>query len=68
MARGKATFRLSDLTRAVKGARAAGLDVRLIRIEPNGAIVLDTAPGVASDEALDASTVAAGRIKAMRGT
>jgi hypothetical protein len=46
MARGKATFRQGDLTRALKGARAAGIDVRRIRIAPDGAIEMDTSEPV----------------------
>jgi len=42
-----ATFRQSDLTRAVKGAQAAGFDVKRIEIDRAGRIVLgsdDLAP------------------------
>jgi hypothetical protein len=54
MARGKATFRQSDLTRALKGARAAGIDVRRIRIAPDGSIEIDAGgPSSAPGDDLD---------------
>lgn len=40
MARGPATFKQADLTRAVKAARAAGLDVARTEIMPDGTIRL----------------------------
>jgi hypothetical protein len=50
MTRARCTFRLSDLTRAIKGARAAGVDVRKIRIGRDGAIEIDTMPQDAVNE------------------
>jgi hypothetical protein len=41
MARGTLTFKQSDLTRALKGARAAGLEVARVRISKDGAIEMD---------------------------
>ena len=38
MGRGKATFKQSDLTRAVKAARAAGIEVAAVRVNPQGQI------------------------------
>lgn len=35
-----ARFRQADLTRAVKGARASGLSVQRVEIDPNGKIVI----------------------------
>lgn len=40
MAGTRATFKQADLTRAVKAARAAGLDVARTEIGPDGKIVL----------------------------
>lgn len=49
MARGKATFKQSDATRAMKSAIAAGLEVTRVEIEPTGKIVMVTGtPGAIS--------------------
>ena len=40
MSRTPATFKQTDLVRAVKGARAAGLTVSRTEIRPDGSIVL----------------------------
>jgi len=40
MARAPCTFRQQDLTRALKAARAAGIDVAWFEIEKDGRIVL----------------------------
>jgi hypothetical protein len=40
MARPSAAFRQVDLTRAVRGAKAAGLEVTRVEIGPDGRIVL----------------------------
>jgi hypothetical protein len=41
MARGACTFKQQDVTRALKGAKAAGLDVARVKINPDGSIVID---------------------------
>ena len=38
MSRGRSHFRQSDLTRAIKAAQAAGLEIARIEIDPNGTI------------------------------
>lgn len=38
-----AKFRQADVTRAVKGAQAAGIRVGRIQIDPRGQIVIDAA-------------------------
>lgn len=40
----KARFTNQDVTRAIKGALAAGLVVRSVEIAPDGTIKLDTSP------------------------
>jgi hypothetical protein len=42
MARGPVTFRQSDLVRAIKGAKAAGLEVAKVEIDRAGKIVIAT--------------------------
>ncbi len=42
MARGPCTFRQTDLTRALKAAKAAGIDVERVEIDPNGKIAIVT--------------------------
>jgi hypothetical protein len=46
MARGAATFKQSDLTRALKAAAAAGVAVKRIEIDKSGKIVMATAGNV----------------------
>lgn len=41
MARGKLAFRERDVTRAVKAAKKAGVEVARVRIAPDGTIVID---------------------------
>lgn len=48
MARGSCTFKQIDVTRAVKGARAAGVDVARIKIGKDGTIQIET--GKPTDE------------------
>lgn len=52
MSRTPATFKASDLTRAVKAARAGGVEVTRIEITKDGRIVLVQAPGVESSETM----------------
>lgn len=40
MPRGKCTFKQSDLTRALKATKAAGVNVVKIEIEPDGKMVV----------------------------
>jgi hypothetical protein len=48
LSRGPHTFKQADLTRAIKGARAAGIDVAQIEIGKDGKIViLPKQPGMA---------------------
>jgi hypothetical protein len=42
MARAPSTFRQSDVTRALRAAKAAGVDVARIEIDPDGKIVIVT--------------------------
>lgn len=49
MARGPLTFKQRDLTRAIKGARAAGMTVERAWIERDGKIELGFANGTVDD-------------------
>jgi len=51
MARGPSTFKQGDVTKAVKGAVAAGLDVVRVEIDPTGKIVIQLANGGAKERA-----------------
>lgn len=48
-ARGPTHFRQRDLSRALKAAKIAGIEVREIAIEPTGRIVIATAEAPAGD-------------------
>lgn len=51
MARGKCTFRESDVKRAIKAVRAAGENVRHVVVEPDGKIVVEISkPDAKSDD------------------
>lgn len=54
MARGKLIFTQGDVTRALKGAAAAGVDVKRFEIDRDGKIVIVTgqpeAPAVSENE------------------
>jgi hypothetical protein len=43
MARAPANFRQADVVRALRAAKAAGVDIARIEIDPNGKIVIVTA-------------------------
>jgi hypothetical protein len=40
MGRACAAFRQADVVRAIRAAKAAGVDIRRIEIDPNGKIVI----------------------------
>ena len=42
MARGASTFKQTDVTRALKAARAAGLEVERVEIDKSGKIIVVT--------------------------
>jgi len=52
MPRGCCTFRQTDITRAIKGVRAAGVEVQQVEIAADGRIILVTGKSVPVD-ALD---------------
>ena len=45
MSRGPVTFRQRDLTRAIKGAKAAGVGVTRVVIDKEGRIIVEMANG-----------------------
>lgn len=51
---GKAAFRQSDLTRAIKGAKAGGFDPARAEILPDGRIVLSLAAEAPAEDAYGA--------------
>ncbi len=51
MARAPSTFKQGDVTRAVKGAIAAGLDIARVEIDPTGKIVIQLGNGGAKEQA-----------------
>jgi hypothetical protein len=44
MARRCSTFRQSDVERAIKAAKAAGVPISRVKIAPDGTITIDTLP------------------------
>lgn len=50
MARGPCAFTQSDVTRAVKGAKAAGLPVARVQIGKDGSITIETGKPPEPDE------------------
>lgn len=54
MARRTSTFRQSDVERAVKAARAAGLDIGMVEVAPDGTIRVKV--GATSEDSPTAAT------------
>ena len=52
MKKTRVTFLQGDVTRAVKGAKAAGFDVGAVQIRPDGTILI-LSPGVEPEKTLD---------------
>jgi hypothetical protein len=52
MARAPNTFKQGDITRAVKGARAAGVEVARIEIDQTGKIIIQLANAGAKEQAV----------------
>lgn len=50
MARGKLSFKQRDVTRAIKGAAAAGVDIGSVQIDRDGKIVIVPASQVSIQE------------------
>lgn len=46
------TFNPSTVTRAIKAVQKAGIDIRTIRIEPDGAVVINGERGAPPDDEL----------------
>jgi hypothetical protein len=55
MARGPATFRQQDVTRAVKAVAAAGVHIARIEIDKTGKIVIITAGPTEPDETTESN-------------
>jgi hypothetical protein len=53
MARAPSTFRQADVTKAVKGVRAAGVDIVRVEVARDGRIVIVTEAQPAMQEDLD---------------
>jgi hypothetical protein len=50
MSRGPASFKQRDVTRAIKGARAAGIDVSGVKVDKQGNIVILTGKPIESPD------------------
>jgi hypothetical protein len=57
MARAPSTFRQTDVTRAVKAVRAAGVEVSKVEIGPDGTITIRTGPGYEAGQTNDKGAV-----------
>lgn len=64
MARRANAFRQSDIARALKGARAGGLDVARVEIDPTGKIVVVTSRASAETESSSLEKWKANRARA----
>ncbi len=49
MPRASPRFKQADVTRALRGAKAAGFDVGQVRILPDGAILIDATKDIKSE-------------------
>jgi hypothetical protein len=53
MSKGRQAFRRTDVLRAIRAVRDAGLPVSAVRISPQGEIEVETAKAQAQDSATD---------------
>jgi hypothetical protein len=51
MSRKACTFRQSDLAKAIKGAKAGGLDIARVEITPDGRIIVIAGSGLSEQNA-----------------
>jgi hypothetical protein len=55
MGRRAAAFAEDDVARAIRAAKKAGIDVKSIRVEPNGAVVINGDSVEKSERAIERS-------------